>query len=629
MADDNLTRKLAAILYADVAGYSRLTGADEEATHRALRDSFDAVTGVIERHGGRVLHYAGDAILAEFASVVVALTAAIDIQRNLAARNRGIADDHRLAFRIGVNLGDVIVDRDELYGDGVNVAARLESLAEPGGICISRKVLDEVRGKLDVGFEFRGEQAVKNIETAIPVYRVLMDPAAAGTVIGETRARPRGRQRTAAAIALAAAVVAAVGVGFWRPWEPPPPPATPTVAASGKPTVAVLPFTNMGGDREQAYFSDGMAEDLITDLSKVSGLYVVSRNSSFALRGQAGNLRDIAKTLDARYLVEGSVRRVGGRVRINAQLTDAETGRQIWADRYDRDYKDVFALQDEVLGRIVGALRVTLTPGEQQRLARRGTRNPEAYDWYLKGLQQESFFSREANRESRRYFERAIESDPSFASAYGHLAQAYSLAVENHWTDETEEFSRKAFTLARQAVALDNESPQAHWALGRIASRPPIADLDLALASLKRVIELDPNYGDGYAFYANTLNYVGQAREAIPLVRQAMRINPRYPFWYVFVLGQAQFLLEDFAAAIPNFKLASERNPTVTWPHRFLLASYGHLGMMEDAEWEKSELESLGQPLTIRAVRERMPFQYPPYVKLFLDGLRKAGVPEE
>ncbi|MBT4702135.1 MAG: adenylate/guanylate cyclase domain-containing protein, partial [Rhodospirillaceae bacterium] len=370
-------------------------------------------------------------------------------------------------------------------------------------------------------------------------------------------------------------------------------------------------------------------EDLITDLSKISALIVIARTSSFAYKGKVDDIRKIAKELNVRYVVEGSVRKAGGKVRITTQLIEAESGKHLWAERYDRDFKDIFELQDEVLGKIVGALKITLTSTEQRSLARRETNNPEAYDAYLKGLKQESFFSKDANLESRRYFERAIELDPAFATAYAHLAQSYSLAQENSWTDKKEEFSKKALALAKKAVQLDDELPQAHWALGRIVARPLVRDMDLALASMKRVIELDPNYADGYASYTNTLNYVGRAEEAIPFMEKAMRINPHYPFWYVYVLGQSQFLLTRYEAAIENFKIAVERNPTVAWPHKLLLASYGQLGLLDDADWEISELDALGQSPTIKNAREASPIQDPAYLKLYLDGMRKGGVPEE
>lgn len=403
----------------------------------------------------------------------------------------------------------------------------------------------------------------------------------------------------------------------------------PVVKPADKLSVAVLPFLNMSGEKEQEFFSDGMTEDLITDLSKVSALMVIARTSSFAYKGKVDDVRKIAKELNVRYIVEGSVRKAGGKVRITTQLIEASTGKHLWAERYDQDFKDILALQDEVLGKIVTALKVKLTKKEQRRLARHETDTLQAYDLYLRGLKQVSFYSKEGNLKSRRFFERAIELDPTFAAAYANLAQAYSLAQENRWAKNREEFAEKALILAQKAVELDDEMPQAHWALGRIATRPPLRKMELGVASLKRAIELNPNYADGIEFYGNMLNYVGRTGEAVPLIKKAMRINFRHPFWYLHVLGLSQYLLDEYKAAVSNFLKAIERYPTVTWPHKWLLASYGRLGQLDDADWEISELEDLGQFLTIKGLKEITPIRDPAYLKLYMDGPRKAGVPEK
>lgn len=628
MAETTATRRLTAIVAADVAGYSRLISVDEEGTLAALRaHRKELIDPKITEYRGRIANTAGDSLLIEFPSVVEALRCIIDIQRGIDERNADIPEDRRIVFRAGVNLGDVIDQDGDLLGDGVNVAARLEGIAESGGINISAAAFDQVQDRVDVGYEDLGEKSLKNIPKPVRVYRVLLDESGAGPVV-----KARSKLPLVAAVVL----VAVVCIGLW--WtqsgtEPTKPNESKEIATvqTDRVSVAVLPFDNMSGDKEQEYFSDGMSEDLITDLSKISGLDVVARNSSFAYKGQSFDIRDIGRDLNVKFVVEGSVRKAGGHVRINAQLIDTSTGNHVWADRFDREYKDVFALQDEVVARIVEALKVKLTPKDQQRLAKHETDNPEAYDWYLKGLQQESFFSKEGNAESRRMFHRAIELDPGFSAAYASLAQAYSLANENGWIDDDqkEEFANKALSFGKKAVALDPDSPRAHWSLGRVATRPPFRDMELALASLKRTTELDPNYGDGYAFYANILNYVGRAEEAIPMLKKAMVINPRYPFWYVYLIGQAQYLLKDFEASIPNFKTAIERNPNVSWPHRWLAAAYGQLGLIDDAEWELSELESMGQVPTLKTVTERTPMVHQPYIELYVDGLRKAGVPKE
>jgi TolB-like protein len=553
----------------------------------------------------------------------------------MAERNAGIPENRQIVYRMGINVGDIVIEDDDILGDGVNIAARLEGLAEPGGICVARNVFNQVGGKLDLTFELVGRRKVKNISQPVTIHRVVLDEKAAALVTPVVREGTRPQQHQTWRLAAALAIILLAGAGgllWWSPWKAgtdPVPEEREVVAPATRPAIAVLPFVNMSGDKEQEYFSDGMTEDLITDLSKISALTVIARSSAFAYKGKSPEIGEIATELGVSHVVEGSVRKADGRVRITSQLIDAASGTHLWAERYDRDVKDIFALQDEVRGKIVAELRVTLTPTEQRQLARHETENAEAYDLYLQGLRQESFFTKDGNRESRRLFEQAITLDPNFAVAYAHLAQAYSLAKENRWLLDREETARKALELAEKAVELDSESPQAHWALARIITRPPIRDPERALVALRRTVELDPNYADGHAFLANVLNYVGRAEESLGVIATAIRINPHHPFWYVYLKGQSLFLLGRYEEAIPNFEIAIERNPTVAWPHRFLLASYGHLGRLDDAEWEISELESLGQPSTIKWVKTNSPIVYPEYLNRYLDGLRKAGVPEE
>jgi len=390
MTGEGLNRKLAAILYADVAGYSRLTGDDEEGTHRQLSAHLDAVSAVIEGHGGRVLHFAGDAVLAEFASAVTAVACAVDVQRDLATRNENLVEDRRVRFRIGVNLGDVIVDRDELYGDSVNVAARLEALAEPGGICISRKVLDEVGGKLDVGYTFVGDKTVKNIDRPIPVYRVDLMPERSGRVIGDPRKRLAPSRNLTLAGFVVTVVVIVGAVTFWGPKSPEPPLDSVTGSAfplPKKPSIAVLPFDNLSGDAGQEYIADGITDDIITTLSQVPGMFVIARNSTFTYKGRAVKVQDVAADLGVRYVLEGSVQKSGDVVRIHAQLIDTSDGNHLWAERYDRQLTDLFVLQDDITEHVVTALQIELTEGEQMRVRRRHTRNLEAWNLLTKGVE--------------------------------------------------------------------------------------------------------------------------------------------------------------------------------------------------------------------------------------------------
>lgn len=403
----------------------------------------------------------------------------------------------------------------------------------------------------------------------------------------------------------------------------------PIQADALKPTIVVLPFLNMSDDEEQEYFSDGLTVDLITDLSKISALNVVARTSAFAYKGNSPDVRSLAKTLNVDYVVEGSVRKADGKVRITAKLIEADTGTHLWSERYDHDIDDIFILQDEVRDKIVAVLAIKLTPAEQRRFSRHISKNAEAYDLYLKGLQQESFFTREGNKTSIVLLKEAIELDPSFAAAHSHLAQAYSLGSENRWTETPAEFERLAVATAREAVRLDDELPYAYWSLGRIYTRNYVGDLEKAKSALETAVALNPNYADGHMFLAQTLVYMGNAEAAFPSIEKAMRLNPHFPYWYLHTLGTAQYYLSNYEAAVKSFRKSIERNPAVPWMHRYLIASFGQLGMREDAEWQMMEIETLGQTATIKAFIGKSSMQDPLYQRLYSEGLRKAGLPED
>ncbi len=635
MSEEGVERRLTTILATDVVGYSRLMGEDEIGTLTALKaHRAELIDPKAAQHNGRIIKLMGDGTLMEFPSVVEATTFAVEVQILMRERNAAIPEDRQIEFRIGINIGDVIVEDEDIYGDGVNVAARLEGLADSGGICVARNVFNQVKGKLDLNFEHLGEREVKNIAEPVTVYRVPLDDKA-GALVTPVMQAPVGAVRSrwpAIAAGLAVTFLAIVALVWWQPWAP----QVETTSLEkmalplpGKPSIAVLPFNNMSDDTDQDYFADGMTEDLITDLAKISGLLVVARNSTFAYKGQSPDIREVAKQLGVRYVVEGSVRKAGGRIRINAQLIDAETGTHLWAERYDRDATDVFDLQDDVRTQIVAALRVKLTPGEESRLARQLTNNPEAYDYYIRGLRQESFFTKEGNLESRLMFEQAIELDLTFATAIGRLATAHTLAAENGWSPAPEKSMKTARLLAENAVALDDDLPQAHWAMARVYSRKRLFDGDRAIASLRKAIALDPNYADAFAMLSNVLNFVGRPEEALGQIEQAMRLNPHFPYWYYHVLGNSQFLLTRYEAAAENFQKATERNPNVPWPRRALISVYGHLGQIDDAEWEIEELAVLGYEITLDSARQTERFTLSAHMEQFLDGLRKAGVPEK
>jgi TolB-like protein/class 3 adenylate cyclase/Flp pilus assembly protein TadD len=631
-----MERKLAAILYADVAGYSRLTGADEEGTHRALGACLDALTEAIPKQRGRVCHTAGDALLAEFASVTGALKCAIETQRQFATRNADIPKDNRLQFRMGVNLGEVIVDRGEVYGDGVNVAARLESLAQPGGICISGRVFEQVTGKLDVGYAYLGQRFVKNIKTPINVYRVLLDPADAGRIVTPRNAYGALRQRWLVAAAFMI-VVALAGGGLWwsRPWAPQFEPASIERMAHplpDKPSIAVLPFTNMSDDPSQEYFADGMTEDLITDLSKISGLFVIARNSTFAYKGTSLDVRRAAEELGVRYVLEGSVRRVGDQVRINAQLIDATTGGHLWAERYDGSLNNVFALQDKVTRKIVTVLAVQLTSGEQEQFALRQTENAEAYDVFLKGWDQYLRQTPEGFRDAITYFEKAVELDPNYARAYAALAATYWQVQKRRWHAKlgygsvhyplfkAEEFLEKS---KWQPTALSHQVAAAMFSQeGRHTE---------AIAEGGKAIGVDPNDADSYVALAGALSLAGNPEEALQLVKKAMRLNPHFPAFYLYELGLAQFGIGEFQQAAASLEKATTLNSEDRWSYRLLIATYGHLGRKADAEriFEVIEKNWRGyDPISIRAIAYWYPFKEAVDRERLATGLRKANVPD-
>src|SRR5262245_48904127 len=452
-------RKLAAILSADAEGYSRLMGGDEPATVRTITEYREVIAASVVRHGGRVVDAPGDNVLAEFPSVVAAAQCAVEIQGELRARNDALPDSCRMPFRIGINLGDVIVEGPRLYGDGVNIAARLESLAEGGSICLSGTAYDQVEGKLSLGWDFLGDQTVKNIARPVRVYRLRS--------AGPGAPAPRAARRHRLAVVGALAFLILISAGGWAGWRWLKTPSLAALPLPDKPSVAVLPFTNLSRDPEQEYFSDGVTEDLITGLSKISGLFVIARNSAFTFKGRAVRVGEVARDLGVRYVLEGGVQRAGSRVRITAQLVDATTGYHVWAERYDREVRDIFALQDEVTREIVGALAVRLTEGEQRSMGRTPTADLEAYDLVLRGQDERKRTTREANLEARRLFVKALDLDPDYARAYAGLSWTHLQSWQFLWSTDRESLER-ARELAERAIALDETLAEGHYLLAQI-----------------------------------------------------------------------------------------------------------------------------------------------------------------
>ena len=631
MTEEGFKRKLTAILSADVEGYSRLMGEDEAATVQALKNHREMMTSMIQQHRGRVIDTPGDNLLAEFASVVDAVQGAVEIQEVLRARNAEVPDNRKMLFRIGINLGDVIEDGDRIYGDGVNIAARVEGLAEGGGICISGTVYEHIMNKLALGYEDLGEHSVKNIAKPIQVYKLPMEPR----VSKEKKAGMKGWQKAAFA-AVAVLILGAAAVAVWNFYLRPPPMEPASIEKMAfplpdKPAIAVLPFVNMSGDPEQEFFSDGITEDLITDLSSISGLFVIARNSTFAYKGKRVKIRQVAEELGVRYILEGSVRRADNRVRINAQLIDATTGHHLWAKRYDATMVDVFDLQDKITQKIVAALAVKLTSGEQEQVVLKHTDNVAAYDAFLQGREHYVRRTPEDFAKAIRYFEKAIELDPNYGRAYAALALTYWESEHNFWNPSLGVSWNEARMQAEIYLqkAMNNPTALAY----QVASKIHVDQHEhkVAIAKAQRAIALDPNDANSYLAIAYALIYAGRPKEALDFVQRAMRLDPHYPAYYLFVLGLAHFSTEQFNEAANSFERTLKRNPENYMPLIHLAAAYAHLGREQEAA---AAIEKLSKVLPIFSVdffasgRFTSRYKDPVDLDRLVDGLRKAGMPE-
>jgi adenylate cyclase len=591
MPTENVERKLAAILSTDVKGYSRLMGEDEVGTLRMLTAYREVTDALIHQHRGRIVSTAGDSILAEFASAVEAVQCAVDIQQALKTKNADLPSERRMEFRIGINVGDVIVEGPQIYGDGVNIAARLEALAEGGGICLSGTVYDQVENKLPLGYEYVGEQMVKNIAKPVRVYRVQPEAEVPATDPEEDKG--------------------------------PSPLPTSALPLPDKPSIIVLPFTNMSNDPEQEYFSDGITEDITTDLSKISGLFVISRNSAFTYKGKVAKAQDISREMGVQYVREGSVRKVGERVRISAQLIDAMTDHHLWAERYDRDLTDIFELQDAIVRKIVGALAVELTKREQESLERLPTGSIEAYDFFLRGQEYYYRSTKEANAQARQMWEAAIELDPNFAGAYAWIGLSYCLDWIAQWNPSLETLKQGRAAVQR-AIALDDALSVAHSALGRFHLF--VKQYDLAVMEGERAIALNPNDAEAYANLGSTLNCVGRAREALGLVEKAIRLNPRCPAFYLYVLGHTFRLLGRTEEAIATQKRALARSPDFLVSHVGLAVMYSESDREQEARVEAAEILRIHPHFSLERWQQGIPFKDQVEVERVVTALRKGGL---
>jgi len=638
MSEKGFKRKLTAILSADVVGYSRLMDDDEEATIRTLTTYRKVLTAIIQQYRGKVVDTTGDNLLADFASAVDAVNCAVEIQRELSEKNAELSYERRMEFRIGINVGDVVEEQDRIYGDGVNIAARVEGLADAKGICISGRVFDQVENKLDFKYEYMGEQEVKNIAKPVRVYRVLSRPGAAAHRVIKAKKAARKSWRSFAIFMGGILIVVTAALLGWNFYKRLVPSATGirteqqmVLELPDKPSIAVLPFDNMGGGREQEYFSDGMTDDLITDLSKVSGLFVIARNSVFTYKGKPVKVQQVAQELGVRYVLEGSVRRAGNQVRINAQLIDTTTGHHLWAERYDGYFGDVFALQDRITGEIVTALSVKLTSDEKEQVARKYTDNASAYDEFLQGRAHYVRRSPGDYAEAVSCFEKAVELDPNYGQAYAALSLTYWESAHNLWTYNLGVSWVEAGNRAQRylEMAMRNPSPLAHQASSRL--HIDSQQYELAIAQAQRALALDPNDANSYLAIAYALIYAGRPPEALNFVEKAMRLDPHYPAYYLFILGLAHFHLDQFEKAVTLFEKALKLNPVNYVPLIPLSAAQAQCGREQEAAATLKKLQkALPAIVTIALVKRGSLYSYknPPDRDRLLAGLRKAGMLE-
>ncbi|MFC1580820.1 tetratricopeptide repeat protein [Thermodesulfobacteriota bacterium] len=631
MPVERAKRKLTAILSADVKGYSRLMGEDEFATVNTLKKYREVISSQVQSFSGRVVDSPGDNILSEFGSAVDAVECAVKIQEALVEQNSQLREDRRMEFRIGVNLGDVIHDEGRIYGDGVNVAARVEGLAEGGGVCISGTTFDQIGKKLSLGYEYMGEKEVKNIEKPVRVYRVLTKAEAAGKVFGEEEPKPFKWPRTAITVAVTLIIVAGA-MAIWHFYFRPPPIEPASVEKMSfplpdKPSVAVLPFKNLSGDQEQEYLADGITENIITALSKIPKMFVIASNSVFTYKGKPIKVQQVAEEMGVRYVLEGSLQKSGDRLRISAQLIDAIEGHHIWSEKYDRDLKDIFALQDEITAKIMIALKVKLTEGEQARLRYSGPENLEAFLKASKALAHFHLQNREANALARREIEEALSLVPENSSLYSLLAAIHLMDLMLGSTRSSLISFAQADKCLKKALALNEDNPDAYLALGFLYVLRK--EHDEAIAAAERAVTLSPNGADAFANLGWILAVSGRPEEGVKFLNKAIRLNPLPPSMYFNQLGGGLRLLGRYEDAVAAYKKALDREPTNLFAHIGLAATYPYLGRQKEAHAEASKVLKLDPEFSVEDFAKKMPFKNKADTEGLVAALRKAGLPEK
>jgi TolB-like protein len=592
MAKPHVERRLAAILAADVAGYSRLMGAEEEGTLAALKAyRREIIDPKITEHRGRIVRIIGDGLLVEFASVIAAVRWAVEVQREMDERNAGLPQEKRIEFRMGINAGDIIIDGTDIWGDGVNVAARLEALAEPGGTCVSARVQEDVHGSLQIAFQDQGEQQLKNIARPVRVYQVQLKGA---------------------------------------------PKATPALQHPQRPSIAVLPFTNMSGDPEQEYFADGMVEEITTALSRSRWLFVIARNSSFTYKGRAVDVKQVGRELGVRYVLEGGVRKAADRVRITAQLIDASTGAHLWADRFDGSLAGIFELQDQVTASVVAAIAPRLEQAEVERAKHKPTESLDAYDYFLRGIASLHSWAKESNDEALRLFNKAIELDPDFASAYGMASWCYVRRKGSRWMIDRVQETAETARLARRAAELGWDDAVA-LAWGGFALAYVVHDVEAGATLIDRALQLNPNLAEAWHFSGWARIYLGEPEVAIEHLAHAMRLSPLDPL--TFVKQMAIAFAHFFAGRYDDASSWAEKALAASSPrlqekpgyHPALLiaaASNALAGRLEEARSAIARSRQLNPTPHISNLKNQVPLRRSEDLARYAEGLRKAGLPD-
>jgi adenylate cyclase len=588
MTHKGFKRKLTAILSADVAGYSRLMDDDDEATIRTLTDYRTVISDLIKQYRGRVVDAPGDNILAEFVSVVDAANCAVELQKELAERNSRLQEKRRMQFRIGVNLGDVVEEEGRIYGDGVNIAARIESLSEAGGICISRNVFEQIKNKLKLGYEYLGEHTVKNIPEPVQAYRILMESKMAEPDKGEGLEVP------------------------------------------DKPSIAVLPFDNISGDPDQEYFSDGITEEIITALSKVPKMFVIARNSTFTYKGKPVKVQQVGEELGVQYVLEGSVRKAGNRVRIAAQLVETLTGHHLWAERYDRDLKDIFALQDEITFKILTALQVTITEGERARVWATRTDNLDAFLKYLQARPFAGLFTKEGNVVARQLALEAIDLDEKYSDPYVLIAQTNWFDGRFGWSESRSESFKQAYLNAQKAQALDDSHPGVHIIMGGLHLYEK--QWEKAITECEKALALGPNDADNHVSAAHILRFAGRFEEAIVLAQKALRLHPIHASWYLGELAMCYYYVGRHEEAIRLAEqlqsLADSRGEKFIsyWYYGILAMNYIRLGRDQEAQKAAAEMKRLFPEYSLEWDKKFSIYKNPAHLERQHEDLRKAGL---